>query len=279
MPPPGPRAGRAPPLRVPRLLAHRGASAVAPENTLAAFRAAARAGARWVEFDVRLARCGTPVVFHDDTLDRLTDGTGPLAARDVAALKRLDAGVRFGPAFAGERIPTLAEALAECGALGLGANIEIKPNPGEARRTARAALAALEAGPPGLRGRALFSSFETAALEVLRDEGGAWPRGLLLNRFDGPWRKDAARLGCVSVHPRETALDGPARVDAIRAEGLAALAFAVNDPARAAELFRWGVAAIFTDDPAALAAAARAADQAGSASGLGTPTARKPPST
>lgn len=279
MPPPGPRVGRSPPLRVPRLVAHRGASAAAPENTLAALRAAAAAGARWVEFDVRLARCGTPVVFHDETLDRLTDGTGPLAARDAAALKRLDAGRRFGAGFAGERIPTLAEALAECDALGLGVDIEIKAAPGAARETARAALAAAEAGPPRLRERALFSSFDTAALEVLRDEGGAWPRGLLLDRFHASWREDAARLGCASVHPRETALDGPARVRAILEEGLAALSFTVNDPARAAELFRWGVDALCTDDPAALAAAARAADQAGSASGLGTPTARKPPST
>jgi glycerophosphoryl diester phosphodiesterase len=79
----------------PRVFAHRGGSALAPENTLAAFDAGLRAGADGLELDVRLSADGVPVVVHDDTLDRTTDATGPVAARTAAELARVDAGFRF----------------------------------------------------------------------------------------------------------------------------------------------------------------------------------------
>ncbi len=93
------------------IIAHRGYSAKAPENTRAALRAAADAGADAVEFDLRVAACGTPVLFHDSMLSRTTDGVGPLRRRTLAQLKALDAGGWFAPGFAGETIPSLAEAL------------------------------------------------------------------------------------------------------------------------------------------------------------------------
>lgn len=96
------------------IIAHRGFSAVAPENTLAALAAAWDAGADAVEFDIHTAACGTPVLFHDDMLSRTTNGVGPLKRRTLAQLKRLDAGSWFGDGFAEERIPTLAEALEAC---------------------------------------------------------------------------------------------------------------------------------------------------------------------
>ena len=106
--------------------AHRGASAVAPENTLAAFRAAAEQGARWVELDVALLADGTLVVIHDDSVDRTTSGSGNLGTLNRADLDRLDAGAWFHARFAGERLPTLDETIEVLGELGLGANVEIK---------------------------------------------------------------------------------------------------------------------------------------------------------
>jgi glycerophosphoryl diester phosphodiesterase len=79
----------------PRVFAHRGGSALAPENTLAAFETGLRAGADGLELDVHLSADGVPVVFHDDVLDRTTDATGPLSARTAAELARVDAGFRF----------------------------------------------------------------------------------------------------------------------------------------------------------------------------------------
>jgi glycerophosphoryl diester phosphodiesterase len=93
--------------------AHRGDTCCAPENTLVAIRQAFDKGADHIEIDVRVAADGTVVLFHDSTLDRTTEGTGAMSSRTVAQLKQLDAGSYFGPAFAGERVPTLAEALEE----------------------------------------------------------------------------------------------------------------------------------------------------------------------
>jgi glycerophosphoryl diester phosphodiesterase len=94
-----------------QIIAHRGFSAKAPENTLAALAAAIQAGADAVEFDVQTAACGTPVLFHDPMLGRTTNGVGPLRRRPLGHLKALDAGSWFSPDFAGQSIPTQEEAL------------------------------------------------------------------------------------------------------------------------------------------------------------------------
>jgi glycerophosphoryl diester phosphodiesterase len=91
------------------LIAHRGFSAIAPENTRAAFIAAIEHGANAIECDVQLSADGLPILIHDATLDRTTDGTGNVRDLPVAALKQLDAGLWFSDRFVGERIPTLAE--------------------------------------------------------------------------------------------------------------------------------------------------------------------------
>lgn len=93
------------------IIAHRGYSARAPENTLAALEAALAAGADAVEFDVHTAACGTPVLFHDAMLSRTTNGVGPLRRRTMAQLKALDAGAWFSEDFTGERMPSFEEAL------------------------------------------------------------------------------------------------------------------------------------------------------------------------
>ncbi|MDQ2808086.1 MAG: glycerophosphodiester phosphodiesterase [Chloroflexota bacterium] len=90
-----------------RRVAHRGGAADAPENTLAAFRGAGAAGIGTWELDVQLTTDGALAVFHDETLDRTTDGSGPLAGHSLAELQALDAGAWFGPGWVGERIPTL----------------------------------------------------------------------------------------------------------------------------------------------------------------------------
>ncbi|MGI9626886.1 MAG: glycerophosphodiester phosphodiesterase [Longimicrobiales bacterium] len=92
------------------VIAHRGFSAKAPENTLSSVRAASLAGADGVEWDISTASCGTPVLFHDANLGRTTNGVGPVRRRTLAQLKGLDAGTWFDPSFEGEQIPSLAEA-------------------------------------------------------------------------------------------------------------------------------------------------------------------------
>ncbi len=96
------------------VIAHRGGKALAPENTLAAFRKAMELGCDYVEIDVRETKDKQFVIMHDRTVDRTTDGVGAVSALDLAAIRKLDAGKKFSPQFAGEKVPTLDETLALC---------------------------------------------------------------------------------------------------------------------------------------------------------------------
>ena len=113
----------------PPVIAHRGASVYAPENTLAAFTKAAQLNIKWVEFDVMQAACGEPIIFHDETLDRTTNAKGDVSQQPYAYLQTLDAGTWFHPRFAGERIPTLKQVLQFLRDTKIAANIEIKALP------------------------------------------------------------------------------------------------------------------------------------------------------
>lgn len=245
MPTDPPRPAR--PARPPRLVAHRGASGSAPENTLAAFRRAGALGASWVEFDVTLLGDGTPVIFHDATLDRTTDRTGPLNAIGRADLATIDAGLRFGPAFAGERIPTLAETLALLRDAGLSANIELKPH-GASVETAAAvadALAGMAVPLPGIT----VSSFDHRSLAAFREHAPSVPVAPLFETPAPGWRETAAALRAEAVHVGRNAADA-ALVAAAHAAGLALRCYTVNDRAEAARLAAAaGVDAIFTDYP------------------------------
>ena len=108
------------------VLAHRGYSAKAPENTMAAFELALAVGADGIELDVHMTRDGEIVVIHDDTLDRTTNGKGPVSDQTMAELRELDAGSWFSPEFAGERIPTLKLVLELIKDKDVLLNIEIK---------------------------------------------------------------------------------------------------------------------------------------------------------
>lgn len=223
-------------LLLPPVIGHRGAAASAPENTLASFAKAAALGCAMVEFDVRLSADGVPIVFHDDRLERCTGASGPVGRKTLAELKRLDAG-------GGETIPTLAEVLALCAGLDLAVNMEIKPDRGMGAATARAALALDWPAPP-----ALVSSFDETALAEARALRPDWPRALLVERVPGDWAVRIERLGCAALAAHHRALP-TAVVAALRAAGLAVLAYTVNRPGRARTLWRRGITAVFSDAP------------------------------
>lgn len=240
---------------LPPVIGHRGAARHAPENTLAGFRVAASMGVACVEFDVRLSRDGVPVLFHDDTVERTTDGHGRLGALTAAQIRRLDAGAWFGPCFAGERVPTLAEAVETLAELNLAANIELKPEEAQGAATARAVLAVLRKDWPRDRPRPLLSSFDWSALATLAAADASWPRGLLIRNPRQPqWRAWAVRVGAAAVHCGARGLDR-AGFEALKAANLPIAVYTVNDVRRARSLWNWGAAAIFTDDPPALLAA------------------------
>ena len=229
----------------PRWIAHRGAGRLAPENTLAAFALGHAQGYRMFECDVRLSADGQPFLLHDDRLERTTDGTGEALALSWAALSRLDAGAWHSPRFAGERLPTLGEVLAFCARHDCALNVELKPAPGDARRTGATVASEIARGwvgalPP------LLTSFETAALEPAAEAAPALPRGLLLERFAAGWREAAQRLGCVAVVAEQRAWI-PETVAAARSAGLGTLAYTVNDDAQASRLLALDLDGLITD--------------------------------
>jgi glycerophosphoryl diester phosphodiesterase len=234
-----------PPL--PPVIGHRGAAARAPENTLAGFRAARALGCGWVEFDVRLTADGVPVVCHDPRLERTTNGHGVISELTFASIRAVDAGLPFGAAFAGERVPTLLEALTCCGGLGLGANIEIKAEHGREYATAATVAAAVRE----VNGRApamLISSFQPAAVATLQRLCHHVPRGILFRLVPRQWAQIAARLECTVIgadHRRLRRRD----IAQIRTAGYQLAAYTVNDAARARTLFGWGVTSVFSDVP------------------------------
>jgi glycerophosphoryl diester phosphodiesterase len=224
------------------VIAHRGASGTAPENTLAAFRRAAELGAHMVELDAQLTRDGEVVVMHDWTLDRTTDGHGKVASRTLAEIRRLDAGRWFGARYAGEPVPTLRDVLA---AVELPVNVELK-SCGDDGLEARV-VADVEA--VGAMGRIVFSSFDVESLVRLRrisldaTIGVLWTRRSLTHAFTV-----VERVGATALHLRKEAVD-PAGVREAVARGLAVRVWTVNDPGESGSLLAAGVGAVFTDFP------------------------------
>lgn len=224
-------------IALPRHIAHRCGGALAPENTLAGLHAAAARGFRAVEFDVMLSADGTPVLIHDETLERTTNGIGRVCETPDAVLFSLDAGQ-------GERIPTLAEAALLCCRHDLLANIEIKPATGHEVRTAEVVARFVaehwRAAPP------LLSSFSELALTAAHRVAPRLHYGLLFEHVPADWRQRMAALGAVTLHCAAAAAS-----DALLAEAAASavpvLCYTVNDADTAESLFARGVAAIFTD--------------------------------
>jgi glycerophosphoryl diester phosphodiesterase len=253
----------------PRVLAHRGGGAFAPENTIAAIRIGCERGFRAIEFDVTLSADGEPVLMHDATLDRTTDATGPVAARSWADLARLDAGRWFSPQFAGERIPHLAQVIDFCFEHQVWMNAEIKPARGAQRPTgqvvARVLASALARrlpqgsaapGAPDPR-LPLLSSFSLDALEAARDEAPQLPRGLLCQRIPRNWREQMQRLQCVALHCDQRHLDAAA-IGRVHDAGYWVYGYTVNERPRALQLAEWKIDALCTDrldriEPALLA--------------------------
>lgn len=231
-----------------RVIGHRGVAGHAPENTLAGLRRAEAMGLAWVEFDVALTADGTPVLFHDETLDRTTNGSGRLIDHRWEDVHRLDAGSWFDERFAGEPVPSLHQAIAVLAALGLRAVVEIKaPNDHRASAGVIVARTLRENWPADLL-PPILSSFSEVALTAAADHAPDYPRALLVGEVPADWRDRVSRLGCTALH---VAADGLIReqAEAVVEAGLELRVFTVNERADAERFFRWGAAAVFSDVP------------------------------
>ena len=243
------------------VIAHRGASAHAPENTLPAFELAVRQGADAFELDVRLTRDGAPVVVHDATLERTTNLTGPVRARTLAELRMADAGHWYTPDGGrtmpcrgqGVRIPTLAEVLWAFPAMPV--LIEVK-EPDVQHAVHRVLV------DEGACERCVVASEDDAALTLFRE--GPVPCGASAREIAELYRAvlfrrrlPQPRYRLLSVPVRHRGLPVPTRrfVAAARRLGCPVHVWTVNDPATARRLWARGVAGVVSNEPALVGSA------------------------
>lgn len=230
-------------------VAHRGYSAVAPENTLPAFAAAVLGGATYVEFDVRTTADGVPVVIHDRTVDRTTDGSGHVWDLPAASIAELDAGSWFSPAFAGVRVPTLAETLDLLVDAAPQLLLEIK-RPATADEVTEI-ISQLE--KRDLVERTIVQSFDPDVVRLVRSARPEMRRGLLRLRFEADTLPLVEELGVVCCNPSVAdVLGDPATVASLTAAGIDVMPWTANDMAEWPSLADAGVAGLITDRVAEL---------------------------
>lgn len=234
-------------LYYPRIIAHRGGGALAPENTLAGLRIAARMGCRGVEFDVALTADGVPILMHDETLERTTNGVGCVAAKTAAEVACLDAGGKHHRAFAVEPAPTFQAALQTCTELGLWMNVEIKPTPGTEAVTGHVVASAVAAHLAVHPAAAIvLSSFSVLSLQQAMQVVPTVPRALLMETIPADWRGQLASAGASALHTAAAGITAE-RIAPLCNSGIPLACYTVNDRATADVLFAAGVSAIFTD--------------------------------
>jgi glycerophosphoryl diester phosphodiesterase len=234
------------------VIAHRGASGYAPENTLAAFKRAIALGATFIETDLQLSRDARFVAIHDDTVNRTTNGHGKVHDLSLADLRKLDAGSWFGSEFSGERIPTLEEILEFSKKHDVVFYLELKP--GGSWGGEHALISALRESDD--IARTVVISFDAGILEGLRRIEPTVMTGLL---FDGQIDRPLAKA--VEVGARQLAVRNdlvtPALLADARKKDLQVVCWTVNHPAHMRLLIEAGVDGIMSDYPDRLVAAGK----------------------
>ncbi len=218
------------------VIGHRGAAGLAPENSLAAFEAAARLGVGWVETDARLIAGGGVILFHDNSLLRCLG-----EARQTDSLTADEAAARG--------LLLLKDFLPRARKLGLGVNIELKIT---ARAGAQAAESLADAVADHIAAAPastlLVSSFCLPALARMKRRLPQIPLGLLYRRLPEDWLAAARKLDARTIHLQWQGLQA-SDIDRITAGGFEAYAYTINDPATAQRLMDAGLSGVFTDYP------------------------------
>lgn len=231
----------------PLVVAHRGNSSVAPQNTLAAFESAWRAGADSIEIDVQLTADGKVVVIHDDTVDATTSGTGALAGLDLVDVRALDAGSWFAAAYAGQLVPTFGQVVELLLARpGMALLLEVKGSwtVDQVRRLTEPLREA------GLTDRVVAQSFWPETVAALRDADPGLRRGLLVASLEDDLLARCAELEVVTCNPLGTLLaEDPGVVGRLHDAGVQVTVWTLNEPGQWAEALRLGVDGIITDRP------------------------------
>ncbi len=234
------------------LIGHRGIAACAPENTRASFELAAKQGIEWIEFDLRLTKDEALVIFHDDTLERTTNGQGLVHEHTLNQLKELDAGSWFAPEFKNQTIPIFEEMIPEFHHLGLFTNIELKIPPNATKHHCKT-LAGLLTNCliqhwPKNKAWPLVSSFHWELLANVREKLPQVPIGFLHDDCSRHMIEMVAKTPNSALHCGFESLSAPL-IAQCQAQNVPVLAFTVNQPDIAKQLLNAGLYGLFCDDP------------------------------
>lgn len=231
----------------PKIIGHRGSAGTHPENTMAAFEEALRVGADGIELDVQLSKDGVPVVIHDETVDRTTNGSGWVKDLTLAELRSLDAGSWFSALFANERIPTLKEVLEWSLSHAMLINIELKTGLIPYPQLEETVVSQIQ--QYGLQQRVSISSFNHYSLVKTKRLAPDLETAILfMEGLYEPWEYaktvGASALHCyLSVAMHETFLVGAKKA------GIPVRPFTVNEPIHLIQLLNFGCDAVITDWP------------------------------
>jgi len=231
------------------VVAHRGDSANYPENTLLAFRKALEIGVEMIEFDVHLTADDALVLIHDSAVDRTTDGTGSVRELSLAQIKALDTGVGKYQRSAGERIPTLEEALAEI-PMTVRLNVHLKAYDATRDILTRKAIDAIKSAR---RTEAAFIASDVETVKVVHKVAPALETCSLTRPAGLEYVEESRRLGCRILQPGHAGVSREL-VEAAHRDGMEVNVFYADDEAEMRRLIAMGVDGILTNCPARLRA-------------------------
>lgn len=234
-----------------KLISHRGASAFAPENTIAALNKAHELGAHWVEADVQLTLDGEAIIFHDDKLDRCTTGQGLVAKTAYSTIAPLDAGSWFSKDFAHEKVPTLDQWLARAATLGMGIVLDLKGTGWNAKRLVGHVIMSLARYWKGHLPRPIISSAEVRYLKEMAKHNLGLELALITKKERGPWQKTVKSCHCNALHIDHHYIS-PRWLELLKKENLQFGFYTVDNKDRALKLIEWGADRIFTNNPTLL---------------------------
>ena len=230
------------------IIAHRGFSAIAPENTLAAFALAIEHGANSIEFDVQLSREGVPVIFHDTALDRITQTSGKVRDKTLEELKMLDAGAWFSKRFSGEKIPTLKEALTILKNVDKFLYFDVKPHCEWSNSEVEDFVKTLTV--EGVKNKSAITSFNDKFLEQVRQVS----EDLLIGHIvvnEAAYRDRLAKAiptgDCLISSQYRVLLDRPSLIESSRNQGIDVVAWTVDSREDMVKLVDIGVVRIVTN--------------------------------
>ena len=236
--------------RIPKIIGHRGAAGLAPENPFSSLIKAAEMGLTYVEIDVKISKDKIPILLHDDNLKRTAKINGLCSNYTYEELLKFDFGIWFSKKFKNEKILSLAKALDFFYINNIGVNIELKPNKGKEKDNIESITKVIKSKK--ILPNYFFSSFDTSSLKFVKRNFPNSPRGFLIDNYSFYDKKDIIEICkelkcfCVGI---DSNIANKNSINFFKKNKLKVNVYTINNLKFAKKLFLLGVSSIFTDRP------------------------------